>query len=206
MTSKKFIPKILRERTKNVSTTTQRRTNYSSHVIFYDSSSVLLGFHKYGNTSNYFGALGGTSESSDSTIFFTAIREILEELFAWNDIDNMLVKSVIEICPEVHLRRSTTIRNRVYNISYLDFDTLNSILRSLSTLNIPTELYDEFPTDISSLIHDRKVNRANTEITHLELFSRNPQLFMFDEHIYPYTKNDIEELNKIFIRMSMELV
>lgn len=187
---KKAAPSIHRRQTFERSPPSPLKS-VSCHILFYNSNTVLVGYHNYGVSKGTFAALGGRGEHADKHFIYTGMREVLEELFGWNNIDEWIIELVLNQCPDYHLNIKHTFRNKVNYISYFDYNTLENIISTLSTHEAESIYYNTFPKTIRQLIRDRK-QISGMEIGELMLLSRDD----FDRrNVNDWVKKDIEELN-----------
>lgn len=173
-----------------------------AHIIFYTSNAVLLGYHRYGQTRGHFGGLGGAVERGDDYIFYTAIRELLEELFLWENIDQDVINVAIDSCPDTVEYTKTSSKKTLQFMIYMNMKILEDILRSLSKLRISSPLYEKFPKTVVELVQNRLTkpisphSKSLPEIGQLKLVSRKSSSFKKDSAIADYTKDDISALNQ----------
>lgn len=128
--------------------------------------------------------LGGKREGEEELIV-TALRETIEELF---ELPTVPLEWIQSIQQEVGLR--TRIQNGDYSFYCYSFEELQHFLQILQTKGIQSPLYDEFPTDIPSLLFKRKQISPPPEISHLILLPKilHPKDVSF---VSPYFFKDI---------------
>lgn len=130
----------------------------SVYVMIYKHNKILLG-----QTHKGFGNLGGKTNKTDKSIYHIGIREVLEELFDWEDLfykpRKFLTPSLLnDIVTRFLLDKSVkTYSKGKYHFIYLPVSVFNNILEYLSTRNRLTSVYYKhgFPKNVDEAINDR---------------------------------------------------
>lgn len=128
----------------------------SAGCIFTDGKFVLGGLQKLNNRYVISG-IGGKREK-DEPIGYTAIRELIEELFDVKYIHPELILKISEIYPS----NMKYFKKNSYMLYEYTFDNLLEIFK-LAEEYITTPIYATFPQNINELIWNR-IPRSKTEI------------------------------------------
>lgn len=142
----------------------KKYTKYiSAGVIFTDGKILLAGYQPHKKNPCISG-IGGKKKEGE-TYIITALREMLEELFEFNEIPKKLIKEIKSlIIPQKILENSG------YIIIVYDFQDLEMILKIIKIYKLQSILYDKFPKNLMELIFNRKINSdSKCEISHLSL-------------------------------------
>jgi hypothetical protein len=123
------------------------------------NSTILAGYNIKINSISGIGGKSLENEDLDKT----AIREMLEELFELQENTNL--NNYINLILAI-ITPSNIINSNNYYIHIYNFEDLQQILNILNLNNIKSKLYDIFPTNLTELIFNRKINEA-TEISNL---------------------------------------
>ena len=128
-------------------------------IFFTDGKMVLAGFNpkKFCIT-----GFGGKAEG-DETPAKTAVREVIEELFEFEQIPEALLKIVYTIL--VFDRVSF---NEKYSTFTMNFQDLDKILATLKMFSLKSRVYDTIPTTLTELLITRKII-PDAELSHLAL-------------------------------------
>lgn len=131
--------------------------------------------------------LGGKREGEEET-YVTALRETIEELLELPTVPFEWIESI-----QQELGPRPSLQNGDYTSFLYSFDDLQRILLILQTKGSQSPLYDEFPTDLLSLLFNRKQVSPPPEISHLVLIPRvsHPKDVPF---VSPYFLKDIRLL------------
>jgi len=148
---------------------------YGAGIVFMNEYHILTGLQtKYCKRKIFdiITGLGGKKEGNE-TVIETGIREILEELFEFQNnqiTPNLILKLYLGIVPK------KCINVNGYVMIICDFDDLLFILKEVHILKSP--LYDTMPLTIWDLIIKRKinVNMIKQEICQLCLLPVNTNL------------------------------
>jgi hypothetical protein len=127
------------------------------YIILYENDKILLG-----ETYKGFGNLGGRIEKKDKTPLHSGIRELLEELFDWQDfldrprkqITNKLVNTIVE---KFISNQQVIVYKQKRNIFILmSTEVLNQILSFVQTYpNLQSVYYPTMPQNVNELIKNR---------------------------------------------------
>ena len=127
-------------------------------TIFTNGTHVLAGYQP--NRPNpCISGIGGKREG-DEEFLHTALREMLEELLCIYD-ESELLASLKELEP----RR--ILKHRKYMMVVYSFDDLEKMLEIVKNSGITSQLYDEIPLTLSTLIFKRLSKKS--EISHLSI-------------------------------------
>lgn len=129
----------------------------SAGCIFTDGKFVLSGVQKY-NNKYIISGIGGKRENGEP-IGYTAIRELIEELFDVKYIHPELLLKISEIYPY----KMKYFKKISYMLYAYTFDNLSEILKLAEEYITTTSLYETFPKNINDLIINR-IPRKKTEI------------------------------------------
>jgi hypothetical protein len=135
----------------------------SAGCIFYNEQYILAGYQPRKQKPIVSG-LGGKREG-DEEASTTALRETLEELF---ELQTVPLEWIQEIQATIPFQRS--LQNGDYLTFLYSFDDLQQILVYLESKGCQSELYNEFPTNVLTLLFHRKQLAYPAEISHLLLF------------------------------------
>jgi hypothetical protein len=118
----------------------------SAGIIFTDETHVLAGYQK----NKFYSGIGGKKELSDLSVKFTAIREMLEELFGFEMI-------------EQNLETEKKIENNIEELLLLK-DTINLTFQN-STNSIITDIKKQVQSSLDKEITKYKIynNKLNNE-------------------------------------------
>jgi hypothetical protein len=131
-------------------------------IMFTDQSMVLAGYRSGGLITG----IGGKREGNELP-FQTAIREMLEELFEFDNLSS-------EVFQQVHdTISSTEVIMGAYTVFMCSFYDLKKILSMLK--DSTSKLYDRFPLTIEELVLNRRRDKK-CEFTHLVLLPFSPNL------------------------------
>ena len=133
----------------------------SAGCLFTDGKSVLCGLQKHGDRMVLSGFGGKIEEGESST--HCAIREMLEELFHFENVPETLINDIF-----VSYIPGQFIKNGDYSIMVYTFWELEDFLTMTKFSGCSSPLYDHMPTNITDLILKRKFC-ADAEIQALGL-------------------------------------
>lgn len=158
--------------------------------LFYCERYVLAGYQP--KKPACVGGIGGKQRPGE-TVFQTAFRETIEELFHTNEIPGGLMQTLEQTWkPRVVLSKNG------YTALVYTFDDLKMFLLLCKKHRLRTPIYSDFPTDVTSLLLGRMFD-PTAEISHLMLmpivFHPDPQTFLNKEF-----NQDIMEIlhNRLF--------
>lgn len=135
----------------------------SAGCIFYNEQFILAGYQPRKQKPIVSG-LGGKREGEEDAST-TALRETLEELFELQTVPLVWIQEIQATIP-FH----STLQNGEYSTFLYSFDDLQKILVYLSSKGCVSELYEEFPTNVLSLLFNRKQLAYPAEVSHLLFF------------------------------------
>lgn len=142
------------------------RPTFPSHFtgagcIFYNGTHVLAGYQP-NKKIPFISGIGGKREANES-VYQTAFRETLEELFGYTEKNEALYKELEDtLIPKNYIES-----NGYVSIIY-SFDDLSILLNICFTFKITTSYYRLFPSDLVSLLFNR-LSPKDAEISHLLL-------------------------------------
>ncbi len=129
-------------------------------ILFTNERIFLAGYKSF---KGHITGIGGKAHEGE-TLFQTAIRETIEELFGVTEISLFFINLF-----EKTLHPFRKIENAGYTHFLCDFDDLVTFVTIAKECCIyVSPYYDEFPTNLSELLTKRK-NTDYAEITHLTL-------------------------------------
>ncbi len=117
-------------------------------IFFSDERHVLSAYQKRHNTLIVSG-LGGKQEPQDVSIYYTAIRETLEELYDIQPSDGLINRVMHAIHPTM------TIQAENYTTFYMSFEQLNRIMQIVAEVT-QSPIYRQMPHTIHDLISNRR--------------------------------------------------
>jgi len=140
-------------------------TYTAAGCLFTDGKLVLAGYQPSKEIPCISG-LGGSRKDGE-TVFQTAMRETIEELFDISDISTKLLEYIQRIIPGKY------IRNNTYIFIVYNFKDLESLLILLKNERKKSYLYKYSPTTLNELIFNREIIKKTDdtcnipEISHL---------------------------------------
>ena len=147
-------------------------------VLFTDNNTVLAG---YKDCNKSITGIGG-KQNEGETVWGTAIREMIEELFELETIPQELFNKVYN-----DISSTNAILRKDYHIFILDFQDLAQVLKIVGSFNnVKSKVYNRIPTTIMELILSRIPNNT-CEFTHLVLLPCKTEI-----SIEKYFLNDIK--------------
>jgi hypothetical protein len=135
----------------------------SAGCIFYNEQFILAGYQPRKQKPIVSG-LGGKREGEEDAST-TALRETIEELF---ELQTVPLEWIQEIQATIPFQ--SFLQNGDYITFLYSFDDLQKLLLSLQFKGCTSEVYEEFPTNLFSLLFNRKQLAYPAEISHLLLF------------------------------------
>jgi hypothetical protein len=129
--------------------------------LFFSDDRHLLGAYQRKNGHLIISGLGGKQEASDPTLYYTAVRETLEELYDIKPSTGLINQVIHALKPHV------TIDFEGYANFYLSFDQLN-LLMEMVAADTASPIYRTMPRTITDLIQNRRP-LPNSEISALAL-------------------------------------
>ena len=145
-------------------------------ILFTDEKLFLSGYKTF---KGHITGIGGKPKEGE-TLFATAIRETIEELFGIKNCPPKIVSIF-----ESSLGCYKTAENQGFTHFFCTFDELKVFLRFSKTAFETSPFYDTFPLSIEELLLHRK-NTERAEITHLCLLP-----FVVDSRIARHLISDI---------------
>lgn len=130
--------------------------------IFCNSQYILAGYQPRKQKPCISG-LGGKREGTED-VSFTALRETIEELFELQTVPPEWIESLLQTLKPFQLLPNGDYVSVVYS-----FEDLSTLLHYLHEKGCKSELYEEFPTNLLSLLFNRKLLDYPAEISHLIL-------------------------------------
>jgi hypothetical protein len=130
--------------------------------IFCNSQFILAGYQPRKQKPCISG-LGGKREGSED-VYYTALRETIEELFELQTVPS----EWIEFLSKTYIPNQI-LQNGDYVSVIYSFEDLTGLLHYLHEKGCKSELYEEFPTNLLSLLFNRKLLEYPAEISHLTL-------------------------------------
>ncbi len=126
----------------------QTKPQPAAGLFFSDERHVLSAYQKKAGTLIVSG-LGGKQEPSDATIYYTAIRETLEELYDIQPSNGLINRIIHAIHPTM------TIQAENYTTFYMSFEQLNRIMQIVAEEST-SPIYRQMPHTIHDLISNRR--------------------------------------------------
>lgn len=140
-------------------------TKPQSHVraagIFFSDDRHLLAAYQRKNGKLIISGLGGKQETSDPTLYYTAVRETLEELYDIQPSTGLINQIIHALKPHVSLDVEG------YANFYLSFDQLTSLMEMVAA-DTTSPIYRTMPHTLTELIQNRRP-LPNSEISALAL-------------------------------------
>lgn len=161
--------------------------NFAAAGCLFWNDQYVLGGYQPRKQKPMISGLGGKKEDGEDSSR-TALRETIEELFELETVPLEWIESIQqELGPRPHLP------NGEYISILYSFDDLHHILQILQAKGAQSPLYEEFPTNLLSLLFNRKQLASPPEISHLVLIPRvqHPKDCPF---VSPYFLKDIRLL------------
>lgn len=137
--------------------------NFSSAgCSFYNDQFILAGYQPRKQKPIVSG-LGGKREGEEDAST-TALRETLEELFELQTVPHEWIQTIQATIPY-----ERCLQNGDYSTFLYSFDDLQRMLVYLHSKGCTSELYEEFPINLLSLLFNRKQLAYPAEVSHLLL-------------------------------------
>jgi hypothetical protein len=157
--------------------------------LFTDSRHVLAGFQP-NKHKQIISGFGGKAEQNE-TIFETAWRETLEELF---ELPQEQILLLIQEIPN-HIQHTKSYTNGNYTVFVYSFEHLLTLLELCEKKHIVSPIYDTFPTELFELILYRKP-KPTSEVQQITLLPAaistiDPYLTQ-DIHLFLQSKPNIQ--------------
>jgi hypothetical protein len=172
-----FFPSFTRKATRKVHpihTTTVPETYKAAGTVFTDGKLILGGYQPHKKFPMISG-IGGSKEIGE-TSSYTAVREMLEELFHFKKVPSNLIDDILEFVPASHSEKHGSYIYFVYS-----FKDLESILRLVKKSYLKSPLYEQIPDSVWKLVSNRRVD-ASAEITHLCILPLVSERLKFDSN------------------------
>ena len=131
--------------------------------MLFCNSQFCLGGYQPRKQKPMISGLGGKREGEEE-ILTTAFRETLEELFELSTVPLEWIESL-----QKEVSWKTKIMNGEYVSFVYSFEDLQCILNFLEKQGVQSPLYEEFPTNLVSLLFNRNLKTPPPEISHLVL-------------------------------------
>lgn len=128
--------------------------------LFFNEQFLLAGYQPRKQRPVLSG-LGGKKEG-DEDVMTTALRETLEELFELSSVPPGWIEQI-----QTSVSHKGFLKNGDYVSVLYSFDQLQMILEILKTLGCESDLYEDFPTNLLSLVFNRKQMESPPEVSHL---------------------------------------
>ncbi len=129
--------------------------------IFFSDDRHLLAAYQRKNDKLIISGLGGKQEASDPTLYYTAVRETLEELYDIQPSTGLINQIIHALKPHVSLDVEG------YANFYLSFEQLNRLMEMVAA-DTSSPIYRAMPHTIIELIQNRRP-LLNSEISALAL-------------------------------------
>lgn len=121
-------------------------------VLFHDETHFIAGYQP---KISLISGIGGKKEPGDKNAKATALREMLEELFGYND--PRIIDALVTIQEEKVIDYGSYIVY-VYSLYHL-----SSMLYSISTFRLQSPYYEHHPLTIHDLIYKRRLLEAQAQ-------------------------------------------
>ncbi len=132
----------------------------SAGIFFSDDRHLLAAYQKkHGNI--IISGLGGKQETSDPTLYYTAVRETLEELYDIKPSTGLINQIIHALKPHV------TIDFEEYANFYLSFNQLNLLMEMVAADTV-SPIYRTMPRTLTELIQNRR-SLPSSEVSALAL-------------------------------------
>lgn len=128
--------------------------------LFFNEQFLLAGYQPRKQKPMLSG-LGGKREGEED-MFTTALRETIEELFELPAVPSEWIDQIQRSIPHKGI-----LKNGDYVSVLYSFDDLQSILNILHANSCRSDLYEDFPTTLLSLVFNRKQLNQRPELSHL---------------------------------------
>lgn len=139
------------KKVKDITPTAVKSKDFTAAGVVFTDGKLILGAYQPEKKKPFISGIGGGREEGE-TFEITAIREMLEELFEYRPTDPALVLDVLSQFSNYQEKQLDNYKMMVYT-----FEDLENILQYVATKNIPTKMYDVFPTTLNELLFTRKV-------------------------------------------------
>ena len=161
--------------------------NFTGAGCLFCNDQYVLGGYQPRKQKPMISGLGGKKEDGEE-VYTTALRETIEELFELETVPLEWIESI-----QQELGSRVQVPNGEYISIVYSFEDLHRILQILQTKGAQSPLYEEFPTNLLSLLFNRKQLDWPPEISHLVLLPRvsHPKDCPF---VSPYFLKDIRLL------------
>jgi hypothetical protein len=151
-----------------------------SGILFTDGNLVLAG---YTSKKQKITGIGGKSENNEIR-WQTAIRETIEELYEFTNLNWEILNSVSE-----KLSFDTAISNGSYTTFVMSFQDLETIIKEVFKYSLTSKVYPVLPKNIMELLFLR-IENEDAEISNLVLIPCKSKI-----QISRCFLNDIETFN-----------
>jgi hypothetical protein len=148
-------------------------------VLFRDETHFIAGYQPKLGLIN---GIGGKKEAGDKNAKATALREMLEELFGYND--PRIIDALVTIQEEKVIDYGSYIVY-VYSLYHL-----SSMLYIISTFRLQSPYYEHHPLTIHDLIYKRRLLEAQAHPHPQELTKGCSQQELTKLHLLPLTRRE----------------
>jgi hypothetical protein len=172
-----FFPSFTRKANRKVHpihTLTVPETYKAAGTVFTDGNLILGGYQPHKKFPIISG-IGG-SKTIGETPPYTAVREMLEELFEFKKIPKDLIDDILEFVPPIHSEKHGSYIYFIYT-----FKDLKSILRLVGKHHLKSPLYEIIPDSVWKLVSNRRID-PSVEITHLCILPLVSERLKFDSN------------------------
>lgn len=130
-------------------------------ILFTDSNLVLAGYSQH---KQRIVGIGGKTQGSE-TPTLTAVREVLEELFEFENLDHSLIEVVHEL-----LVFDACVAYGKYTVYRMSFKDLQNIIDAVCVYGkeMVSNVYNNLPVSVEQLVFNRKPYK-HAELSHLVL-------------------------------------
>lgn len=153
---------------------------FGAGCIFTDGIHILAGWQPRKRNPGVTG-IGGAKHEGE-TFLTTAYRETIEELFHIRSVPYVLINHL-----KLHLRPKKIIESSGYVSAVFDFNDLLFLLKECKRMGLVSPLYEKFPTDLLSLLRNRKF----LDTTEIEILGLLPVVKEFHPKRRIYVRDDL---------------
>jgi hypothetical protein len=148
--------------------------------IFTDGIHILAGWQPRKRNPGLTG-IGGAKNKGE-TYLTTAYRETLEELLHIKSVSPILINHL-----KITMKPKKIIESNGYVSAVFDFDDLVQMLKECKRMGITSPVYEKFPTDLMSLLRNRKL----LDTTEIEILALLPVVKEFPPKRRIYVRDDL---------------
>ncbi len=153
---------------------------FGAGCIFTDGIHILAGWQPRKRNPGLTG-IGGAKHQGE-TFLTTAYRETIEELFHIKTVPPIFINHL-----KVHMKPNKILESNGYVSVVFDFDDLHQMLRECKRMGLSSPVYDKFPTDLMSLLRNRKF----LDTTEIEILGLLPVVREFHPKRRVYVREDL---------------